>query len=51
MEDKPSTIIDSRDWIGSFELSICVDFFFDVSNGKHVLTEPPCNQVFGLEGL
>ena len=30
MEDKPSSFIGSREWIGSFEISICLDYFYEV---------------------
>ncbi|XP_071133747.1 ufm1-specific protease 1-like isoform X1 [Mytilus edulis] len=30
MGDKPKNFDGSREWIGSFEVSICIDFFFNV---------------------
>ncbi|XP_041452945.1 ufm1-specific protease 1-like [Lytechinus variegatus] len=31
MQDKPESFVGSREWIGSFEVSLCLDFFHDVS--------------------
>jgi len=31
MNDKPETFMNSREWIGSFEVCICLDFFYDVT--------------------
>ncbi|XP_048251745.1 ufm1-specific protease 1-like [Haliotis rufescens] len=31
MEDKGQAFLGSRDWIGSVEVALCVDFFFQVS--------------------
>ncbi len=30
MQDKPKDFVDSRQWIGSVEVALCVDYFFDV---------------------
>ncbi|XP_060067693.1 ufm1-specific protease 1-like isoform X2 [Ylistrum balloti] len=30
MGDKPASFVDSREWIGSFEVSICMDYFMQV---------------------
>ncbi|XP_051900448.1 inactive Ufm1-specific protease 1 isoform X3 [Pristis pectinata] len=30
MEDKPPSFIDSKTWIGSFEIALCIDKFYDV---------------------
>lgn len=30
MEDKPGSFVSSRDWIGTFEASLILDFFYDV---------------------
>ena len=30
MEDKPKSFAGSKEWIGSFELCICIDYFYDV---------------------
>lgn len=30
MEDKPGSFLHSRDWIGTFEASLVIDFFYDV---------------------
>jgi len=32
IEDKPSSFLNSRSWIGSFEISLCLDFFFGISS-------------------
>jgi hypothetical protein len=39
MEDKPQSFIGSKEWIGSFEVSLVIDFLFDVSMkyNKHLL--------------
>ena len=31
MGDKPSTFLESKDWIGSFEVCIVIDHFYNVS--------------------
>ncbi|XP_030844003.1 ufm1-specific protease 1-like, partial [Strongylocentrotus purpuratus] len=31
MQDKPESFVGSREWIGSFEVSLCLDYFHDVS--------------------
>ena len=31
MQDKPDKFVGSQDWIGSFEVSLCLDYFHDVS--------------------
>ncbi|XP_033741200.1 ufm1-specific protease 1-like [Pecten maximus] len=31
MGDKPASFVESRDWIGSFEVSICMDYFMEVN--------------------
>ncbi|XP_013383909.1 ufm1-specific protease 1 [Lingula anatina] len=38
MQDKQKTFLGSRDWIGSFEVSLCLDYFYDVP-GKIVHLE------------
>ncbi|XP_012940277.1 ufm1-specific protease 1 [Aplysia californica] len=30
MQDKPESFIGSRQWIGSFEVSLCLDYFYEV---------------------
>ena len=30
MQDKPSTFVKSKEWIGSFEVCFCLDYFYDV---------------------
>lgn len=30
MQDKPPSFVNSRQWIGSVEVGLCVDFFFDI---------------------
>ena len=30
MGDKPETFVQSRQWIGSFEVCLCLDYFYDV---------------------
>lgn len=30
MEDKPKSFAGSKEWIGSFELCICIDYFYEV---------------------
>ncbi|KAK7107109.1 ufm1-specific protease 1-like [Littorina saxatilis] len=30
MGDKPAQFVDSRDWIGSYEVCLCLDFFYQV---------------------
>jgi len=30
MQDKPSSFIKSKEWIGSFEVCLCLDYFYDV---------------------
>lgn len=32
MNDKPSSFMRSKTWIGSIEVAMCVDYFYDVSN-------------------
>ncbi|XP_067880150.1 inactive Ufm1-specific protease 1 isoform X1 [Heterodontus francisci] len=40
MEDKPPNFIDSKTWIGSFEIALCIDKFYDV----------PCKLVHARQG-
>ncbi|CAK8671812.1 ufm1-specific protease 1-like [Clavelina lepadiformis] len=35
MEDKTKTFIGSKEWIGSFEICICIDYFYDASCKLH----------------
>ncbi len=30
MEDKPSSFVKSKQWIGSFEVALCLDYFYDI---------------------
>lgn len=41
MGDKSERFKNSRDWIGSFEVCICLDYFYDVS--YHVQTCVGCH--------
>lgn len=48
MEDKPSSFIGSREWIGSFEICLCLDYFYEtpckiihVSSGSNLKDHIP----------
>ena len=33
MQDKNESFLGSREWIGSVEVALCLDYFFDVNMG------------------
>ncbi|XP_038060358.1 ufm1-specific protease 1-like [Patiria miniata] len=48
MGDKPSSLIGSKEWIGSYEICICIDHFYDVpckilhvSRGAELISKIP----------
>ncbi|KAL4233821.1 Peptidase C78 [Mactra antiquata] len=45
MRDKPESFVNSKEWIGSFEVCLCLDYFYDVpckilhiNSGKEILS-------------
>ena len=50
MQDKSDSFIDSKQWIGSFEVSLCLDYFYDVP-GKIIHVECGSSMVCVLTEL